>query len=317
MAHEIKLEVYTFRIRQKGEKDYISFFDTFAEKKDITNFIKGFIKFNDTLNIDEEHQKSIQFKSNTLTANSDKAIYSGIIESGDYGTESVLVNLTTKKQVYTKKKDDIDIKPFYYLMWIPKVGNVGFLMLQRTGIYGINSIFTATLRDYITSKHQSLMVDFAPFVSKQLAQTYLSNGALKQISLRRFNLPADVIDQLGLKEYNEEVLSVEIKITSKKNGFLNLNDKVSKFIEDKNGKFFDIPNLKSLGMDGEHEEKIKVKLGGSTRTIDLSDTLEIRPYFDIDEQVDKDVKTGHPKFESIDNIAKQYVTDISKEIFNA
>jgi len=314
MAHEIKLEVYTFRIRQKGETDYISFFDTFAEKKNITNFVTGFIKYNDTLNIDEAHQKSIQFKSKTLTANSAKGIFSGIIESGDYGTESILFNRTTKKQVYTKKKDDIDIKPFFYLIWIPKVGNVAFLMLQRTGIYGINSIFTTTLREYITSKHQSLMVDFSPFVSKQLAQTYLKNGSLKQISLRRFNLPADVIEQLGLKEYDEEVLSVEIKITSKKQGF-SFGDKVGKFIYDKNGKFFNVDSLKGLGMDGEHEEKVKVKLGGSTRTIDLSDTLEIRPYFDIDEQVEKDIKTGHPTFDSINEIANQYVDDIKKEIF--
>ncbi len=314
MAHEIKLEVYTFRIRQKGEEDYISFFDTFAEKKDITNFITGFIKYNDTLNIDEAHQKSIQFKSKTLTANSAKGIFSGIIESGDYGTESILVNRTTKKQVYTKKRDDIDIKPFYYLIWVPKIDNVAFIMLQRTGIYGINSIFTSTLRDYIISKHPSLMVDFAPFVSKQLAQTYLTNGALKQISLRRFNLPADVIEQLGLKEYDEEVLSVEIKITSKKSGF-SFGDRVGKFIDNKNGKFFNIESLKNLGMDGEHEEKVKVKLGGSTRTIDLSDTLEIRPYFDIDEQVEKNVTTGHPTFESINEIANQYVEDIKKEIF--
>jgi hypothetical protein len=314
MANEIKLEVYTFRIRQKGEEDYISFFDTFAEKKDITNFITGFIKYNDTLNIDEAHQKSIQFKSKTLTANSAKGIFSGIIESGDYGTESILVNRTTKKQVYTKKRDDIDIKPFYYLIWVPKIDNVAFIMLQRTGIYGINSIFTSTLRDYIISKHSSLMVDFAPFVSKQLAQTYLTNGALKQISLRRFNLPADVIEQLGLKEYDEEVLSVEIKITSKKSGF-SFGDRVGKFMDNKNGKFFNIESLKNLGMDGEHEEKVKVKLGGSTRTIDLSDTLEIRPYFDIDEQVEKDLATGHPTFESINVIANQYVEDIKKEIF--
>ena len=70
-------------------------------------------------------------------------------------------------------------------------------------------------------------------------------------------------------------------------------------------------------MDGEHEEKIKVKLGGNTRTIDLSDTLAIKPYFDIEEEVEKDARTGHPIFASIDEIAKQYVKDISKEIFNA
>lgn len=314
MAHEIKLEVYTFKIRQKNHKEYWSFFDTFAVKKSVTKFMTDFIKYNDKLSVDETKQKSMQFQSETLKTNSDKGIYSGIIESGDYGTESILVNRKSKKKVYTKKKDDLDIKPFYYLIWVPKDKNVGFVMLQRTGIFGINSVFTNSFRDYIESKIDSLMVEFEPFVSKQLAQTYLRKGSLKEISLKRYNLPADVVDQLGLKEYTEEILSVEIKIKSRKNGF-SFRDKVGKFIDDKDGKFFSVSSLKPLGMDGEHEERVRVKLGNNTRVIDLSDTLEIRPYFDIDKEVKKDLESGHPTFASIDAIAKQYVSDIEKEIF--
>lgn len=314
MAHEVKLEVYTLRIRQKNKKDFLSFFDTFAVNKSISKFITDFIKFNDKLSVDETKQKSMQFQSNTLVNNSDKGIFSGIIESGDYGTESILVNRKSKKKVYTKKKDDLDIKPFYYLLWIPKDKNVAFVMLQRTGIFGINSVFTNSFRDYVESKIDQMMVEFSPFVSKQLAQTYLRRGSLKEISLKRYNLPADVVDHLGLKEYTEEILSVEIKIKSKKKGF-SFNDKIGKFIDDKDGKFFNIESLENIGMDGEHEEKVTVKLGSSSRVIDLSDTLEIRPYFDIDNEVIKDLETGHPTFESIDSIAKQYVKDIENEIF--
>jgi hypothetical protein len=314
MAHEIRLEVYTLQLRQKNKKEFQSFYKSFAVKNNIDKFVKDFIKFKDTLSVDESKQKSMQFQSKTLTKNSAKGIYSGIIESGDYGTESTLVNRKTKKVVFTKKKDDLDIKPFYYLIWLPKDKNIAFIMLQRTGIYGINSIFTNTFREFVESKIDQMIVDFSPFVSKQLAKKYLRNGALKEISLKRYDLPPDVIDQLGLKEYAEEILSVEIKIKAKKKGF-SFNDKINTFIDDKNGKFFTIDSLKNIGIDGQHEEKVTVKLGNSSRVIDLSDTLEIRPYFDIDNEVIKDTTTGHPTFKSIDGIAKQYINDIENEIF--
>lgn len=315
MAQEIKLEVYTFRIREKRKKDYISFYNTFSKNREMTNFIKRLIKFNDELNVDEKRKKSIQFKSDTLKINSKKGIYSGIIESGDYGIQSRLVNRNTKEEVYTKQKDDLDIKPFYYLIWIPEKGNVAFLILQRIGIYGINSIFQSVFKNFISKVNESLIVDFSPYVSKDLAQTYISRGTLKQISLRRFNLPPDIIDHLGLEEFDDDILSLELKITAKKDGF-SFRDKLSTFIKDKNGKFFDSPTLKNIGIDGEHNEKIKIKLNGNTRTIDLSDTLEIRPYFDVDDEVNKNKKTGHPTFESINDIANKYISDIKNEIFD-
>src|SRR5699024_1661641 len=107
MAQEIKLEVYTFRIREKRKKDYISFYNTLSKNREMNNLIKSLIKFNDELNVDEKRKKSIQFKSDTLKINSKKGIYSGIIESGDYGIQSRLVNRNTKEEVYTKQKDDL------------------------------------------------------------------------------------------------------------------------------------------------------------------------------------------------------------------
>lgn len=314
MATSFTLEIYTFRIRRRGLPDWISTFKTLAHNGDISQFIKDFIKFNDSLKIDQRRQKSFQFKNNTLKADLDKGIFSGIIESGDYGTESTLKHVETHEYVYTKKKYHLDIKPFFYLIFIPKDTNVSFIILQRTGVYGIKSLFTSILKDFIVSKQPSLVVEFSPFLSKDLAKIYLTNGAVKEISLRRFDLPTDVIEHLGLTEHNEEILSVEIKIASKKNGLF-LGDRMRKFINSKNGKFFQIDGLEALGMDGDHKEKIKVKMGQNTRTIDLSEDLEIRPYFDISDEVEKDKETGHPVFESINELANRYIEDINKEIF--
>jgi hypothetical protein len=78
---------------------------------------------------------------------------------------------------------------------------------------------------------------------------------------------------------------------------------------------FDLRELDTLGFDGTHKSTIKVKLGRNTRTVDLSETGKIRPYYDIDDEVEKD-STGHPVFSSISAIAISMIDDILDEISN-
>ena len=56
-----------------------------------------------------------------------------------------------------------------------------------------------------------------------------------------------------------------------------------------------------------------VSLGRNKRTVDLSDTANIRPYYDINNEVNKD-SSGHPVFDSIDTIAKSLMSDIQTEL---
>lgn len=308
MANEIKLEVYTIKIRQKGDDKHLSIHDTFG---DIATFVSNFIKSNDTMQIDESHKKSIQFNTKKLSVSEKQNFFSGIIESGDYGTESEIKDMDTGALRYHKRKNDLDVKPFYFLFWLPATANAGFIFLQRTGVFGINTLFSIAFRNYVRDISEAIHVSFNPFVSKSLAKSFLKNGTLKEISLSRYNLPTDVADRLGFSEFKEDIHSIELIIRSK--GGFRKKSRMQKFMDNSDGKFFDFPALEEIGMDGKHKEKIKVNLGGNTRTIDLSDTLQIKPYFEID-YVEKDPKSGHPIFESIDSIAKQFAEDIKREI---
>ena len=203
------------------------------------------------------------------------------------------------------------------MIWFPKVGQVGYLILQRTGVYGINGIFSQTLLKFVNSQFEDLKTEIGRYVSKELAKKYLDKGEIKEILLTRYDLPPDTIDNLvgnDSRLYNSDILSVQIKIKAKTKFNLDVANKTGKFLTNKNGRLFDSPVLDGLGMDGGHEEKIRIKLGKSERMIDMSDSFELRPYFDIEDDIETNSKNGHPIFESIDRVAKKFVQDIENEV---
>lgn len=312
MAHEIKLELYNFQIRERRTENRLNL-DNFFGEEDFFAFFQVYIKsFDAQIEVNELKKKSFQFVSNKTTIASNKRMISGIIESGDYGFESRIVDRKSKRQKYKKEVDDLDIKPFYFLIHAPKGSETGMLVLQRLGGYGINNLFTSHFEQHFKEKNEGLIMDFYPFVSKALANEFIDDGAIKEFILRRYDLPADIADKLGLTNHTESILSVELKITAKQNASLPFNKKVQKFIKNPNAAFFDMKELPKIGFDGQHESSIKVKLGNNTRTIDLSDTLQIRPYYDINAQVDREA-SGHPVFDSIDKIAKELVNELKNE----
>ncbi|HRG69311.1 MAG TPA: hypothetical protein PLS73_10710 [Saprospiraceae bacterium] len=315
MANEIKLELYIFRIREKKDDKYL-ILDKFFGDNDFLDFFKKYIEINKKdFMINETQKKSLQFQDGNIRINSAKRMISGIIESGDYGVESRIVNRKTKKEKYKKEVDDLDIKPFYFLVLAEKGRNLGLIVLQRLGGYGINTIFTNQFAEHFKKEFEDYLVEFSPFVSKALANKFIDEGSIKELTLRRYNLPSDVIDKLGLRNHEEDVLSIELKITAKQRHSLPFNNKVKKFVENPNAKLFDIKEMESLGFDGTHKSSIKANVENNTRTIDLSDTLQIRPYYDINSEVKKEI-SGHPKFDSIDNIAKQLIGNLILEFYS-
>jgi hypothetical protein len=288
--------------------------DRFINQNDFFKFFQDYISsFDHHLEINDVQKRSLILDSERLKYSSQSRMISGIIESGDYGYESTLYDIKSGEEQYKRKVDDTEIKPFYFLLYLPVKDNKGFLILQRFGIYGIHSIFSKHLTDYFKQKFSELQLDFNPFVSAQLAKLFLEKGNIKEFVLTRYNLPTDVIDRLGMYGHEEDIMSIELTIKARKNKFLPLNNRVERFIKNPNVSIFDLKEFESLGFDGEHKSKMVVSLGRNKRTVDLSDTANIRPYYDIDNEVQKD-SSGHPVFESIDSIAKSLMTDLQTEL---
>jgi hypothetical protein len=194
-------------------------------------------------------------------------IFSGIIESGDYGIQSSIQAQDGTIKT-TKCKDDLDVRPFYFLIKVPDTGKVGLIMLQRTGIYGISNIFQEIFISFFETKYVEYRTFLAQFVSKELGQKFVKNGFIKEINLSRYLYSSDSTDTLSKSNLIEGIEKIEVRLISGRGHFLplDLSDKASNFMKDKSVAFFDITPFESLGYTKENTTiSIKVKEGKRTR----------------------------------------------------
>lgn len=309
MANDIKLEAYSFGIRKRQSDDYLPLSHLFNGESFI-KFFQDYLKFIET-GIQKDSYKALTLENNSLDISMQANTISGVFRSGQYGYEGDIVNLDNGMIDFVKTKQHSELLPFYFLIYIPNRKR-GILLLQRFGIFGIQTIFRLTIQKYLASLQEDLIIDFFPVVSQELAETFVNDGKIRELSFRKYNLPPDIIDRLGMSDYDEDILSIELRITAKrKHYFSGMNRKIKSFVNDKNSKFFAIPELRNLGFDGNHQIKVKSSLNGNNRTIDLSDTGQIRPYYDISD-VKRNAK-GHPDFNHINNTAKELLQELLHE----
>ena len=64
---------------------------------------------------------------------------------------------------------------------------------------------------------------------------------------------------------------------------------LKKYVKDANSDFFEVKELEDIGFDGTHKIKVRSKYNGTTRTIDLSDTGQIRPYYDVNDKISNNI----------------------------
>ncbi len=300
---EVRLEAYTFKITESINPTKVS-----ATLKDLDNFFQGadfwtffteYVNHLDLLERNDNQKKVIKLKEDSITYQSDKRIISGIFESGAYGFESDIRDSKTNESKYKKQIDDAEILPFYFLVYIPKGLDIGIILLQRFGVNGIHRIFTSTFYDFFRSKYSALHIYYETFLSKELLDALLNKGQIKEMILRRYDLPTDKADKYNLKGMKNELLSMEYKLKSKKSTFFS-KDQLKTFVKNKNKVFFSSPSD-----DAKNKISIVMIQDNTKRTIDLSDTGKLRPYYYVNEkEVVKDT-SGHPNFVSLDKYAKK------------
>jgi hypothetical protein len=224
MAFEISLEVYTFRIRNKAEKDIFLPFSNFIQGENFLTFCQDFLSKYRSISVSKKQKKSLQI-TDQVSISSGKGILSGILKSGEFGVESTIADQEGNEK-YIKSDDDLDIKPFYFLIWVPNDSDVGILITQRLGFYGVYGLFTSRLIGSLQEKYPDLTIDFSSYVSKDYARKFIEEGLVKEIILKRYQLPSDVATQFNNKFDVNHVKQIEFRIIADNRTYFGLNDKL-------------------------------------------------------------------------------------------
>ncbi len=166
-------------------------------------------------------------------------------------------------------------------------------------------ILVNDFEEYFHQYYPGIVVSVNPLVPAQLLNQYLESGRIIKIRFIRFSIPADIADAYDIDGQAEEGGSSEYIVSARRNGRLPLVSRIREFLDGKR-KLNSLIELQNFEYDS---VKVEVNIGGTRRTLDLSDLSKLRPYYDISSGV-KIGDNGHPTYTSIDAIARTLTNDL-------
>ena len=309
------IEVYTFSLRKSHSPKKISF----AEGVDIYKLLKkNFVNYvhNSTGDMPAE-KRTVKIPAakggETFFGANDKmrCIY-GIIESGIYGKTLEIAHKDKPEKILYRSKsknEEAVIKPFFYLIGIPHIGDVAYLILERTDNEGILPMFRTMLKTffdkYLGSDDVKFSIDFSNYLSKEYV-TSLKNGNLKTIRFNVRSLPEDGADRYLLKGLGKDV-QISLSVTFK--GGMTPGCKFRKAIEDPN-QIFTSDDMKVLFGDSHKSIVTTSRINGvnKERTVYLDDDNSklIRPYYVLDV---KENSNGYCDYASIRDAVMAFIKE--------
>ena len=309
MAKET-IEVFTYNIRKKKSRTNLSF----SHGIDVYTLLKnGFTHFIDSAKtgpVNPAEKRTVRIPAavngRTFWGHNDsyRCVY-GILDSGIYGKKLEVVDKDDPRQVlYTSANDNAAvIKPFFFLICAPRIGDKGFIILERTDNEGIFNLFNILLYSYLNDNlrwngaYQEYTIKHQNYLSHEYIEN-LKNGAIKSLKLSVGRLPSDLADRYMLEGLCEDA-SISIVLNFKTP--LLSTHKLSKAIRNNSSLFSSEPGgLQEIFGNGQRSIVTDSRIGGVSkeRTVYLSDDTQnlIRPYYVIDVSLGD---RGYPQFESV------------------
>ncbi len=308
MPQTFALAYYAIKIRSLEDREWEPL-SNFSDGKDFLDFLESFFKELKSPSQNDAQQQLIRVTKLEEDDDNERRIY-GIIETGQFGRESDIVDIKTHKTVHHKKTTEADMLPFYFMAEIPQGTDEGFLILQRSGNYGIRQF----LSQMVTTKFEAenddhSVVIFALAEAGDIAR--YQAGRIESIRFIRFKVSTDVTDCFD-KGHQEEPGRIELVVYARRKHHLPLGERLHQFFS----KNKSLPQLFALDEHNFKYDDIKVtsRVGSARRTVDLANPKKLRSYHDVTDSVTM-TTAGHPKFESIHQQAELLMERIKEQTY--
>lgn len=302
------IEVYTLNLRkQRGRRNL-----SFSDGEDIYSLLKNeFIPFIDNVKtgpVDVYENRTIKVppaqNGQTFWGFNDQNRYVyGIIESGLYGKQLQIADKDNPRNIlYSSENRNVALmKPFFFLVFIPRIGDTAFVILERTDNEGIYPLFHALLASFLHNRRplNGQVQEYTIRPQNYLSHAYvdnLRNGTIKSVRLSLSKIPDDLADAYMLQGLD---VDTSISITLNFKGGLLPNHTVSQAIKN-NHTIFSSEAFTNLFSDSERTIVTESVMNGvqKERTVYLSEGNEkhIRPYYVIDVNTNE---RGYSEYNSI------------------
>lgn len=305
----ISLESYLVKVNEKNTDKSLDFNNIGSENISLNEIILDYLDTRRQGKLIESTEKLLQIQEYDFDGG--KEFIRGRLERGAYGFSSKIINIESNVLKYDKAANEAEMLPFYFLTFLPNSYNRGLLLLQTFGQYGFKTDLEKDLNDYVSEVGLNIKIIINSLAPKKVIENYLEKGSIKKMRLIKYNLPDDITDWQSQDRFEDECY-MEVSINAKKqkninyykNGILKL---INREIEND-----ELVEIEGFNFDYD-EVKVELKVGKKRRTINLTDTTQVRGKFDVTEQVNI-MDSGHPTYESIDREAEGLILDLGKGI---
>lgn len=297
------LEVYNFSLYDKSDLETKIDYSN-VNGLDLFNILKDNIpEYFQNIGPDKLSQKTIKIdiddKTTVFKSNPKLRILTGKVKIGDDDGKELELTKGSKKQtvVYVKQKGIYIHRPFFFMIIMPKNKKIGFLLVEKEGYYSCKKILCKALSILIKDKMAGLVFSDENYIEDEIIKNFIEKGEYNSINISRKDIPRDLCNKYlgGYEEGGEYELELTIKAKRGTDFADGTKKRILDNMENYDG-FFTSSEFNDLGFDDSTTLKIVSTFDGTTKTIDLSDTNKIRPYYTI--SVDLDTK-GFADFVSI------------------
>lgn len=233
------------------------------------------------------------------------------IDSGIYGSSSDIVDGETQKVKYNKKASDIEIRPLYLMIILPKdnskvVVQKGMFIFQNAGPFGVKTITTDLMREYFQKKF-NLTLKCRTIAPELFINKVIKRENIKKLIMVKNLKSSDSADNI-YQGYGAETREIK---------YLNFSDSKWEELMDKfryvsGGRY----NLFEFENEKYDNLKINVDVGGRNRTISLHNLENLSIIEGIPDEVRGE--DGNARLELlvdyIQNVATEYLSEMVLQI---
>lgn len=293
-----KDEIIKDDIKYKLEDIFISFFKKYSNSKDD-------LKNKSTFHCD--------FEDSNRGETEDYIYLYCIIKSGVYGSSSDIIDKDTKEIVHRKTANQVDEKPFYLYIVIPKDSSdgkiniqKGMLFFQNVGPYGIKTITTSYIKEHFSIDY-NITFECKSIAPKLFIERMITQQSLMKIIMIKNHKSGDSADNFS-KGYGEETKVIsKLRFTEKRWQFI--KNKIDHFVKSK----YNLFELEGFECE---DLKLVVKINNNERTINMGNLDNLS----IIEILPDDIKStdGHPIKEKLldhlKNVTEDYLNEMVLQI---
>lgn len=331
MATSFSLAVYAISVYKKGDKNDLQVLTDFGE--DGHNFLSDmdtmFLSWRQDENRGEKNvpiQKEDGQIGNAfrLSRKGEEEYHlvrtgqyiKGIIESGEYGTIEDGVNIETGETDFKKTAKHVLLKPFYFMLYVPKDSAYGFLIVERISQFGIATILNNAILNYCKDlgHYDDYTIKIAPVTIKRLVERRM---AALQYDARTVELRKVHDDRLKISRISDNTISdkdimtsIVYKINRGKISVFDFIDSIKKK-RNEHDTFYVID--KDLKCD---DIAVTISIAGKEKVLSLQNLQSLGLSMDITEDVNPLEDSGYPSFEKLDKQASILVSYIKEQYPN-